>query len=294
MFELILAPVAVGLIIVAMNAYFGLHIIRRGVIFVDLAFAQIAALGSTVALLLGAHADEPLAWVLTFGFTILGAIIFAFTRMEESIVPQEAIIGIAYVVASAAVILLTSFTAEGAEHVKETLTGSLIWVTWPTVGVVAVAYLVIGAFHWLVRDRMRMITFYPEQATRLRFWDFIFYLTFGVAITFSVTLAGVLLIFSTLVIPATIAFLFTSSFNRALILAWLVGAAALGAGVWGSVIWDVSTGPLLVVSFGVALVIAFAIRPFFGGPAQLADLELKDRDPGPVLRSREGATAPGD
>ncbi|MDX1674067.1 MAG: metal ABC transporter permease [Longimicrobiales bacterium] len=279
MLELILAPLAVGLIIVAMNAYFGLHIIRRGVIFVDLAFAQIAALGSTVGLLVGVHTGEPMSWVLTFAFTVLGAAIFAFTRMEDSIVPQEAIIGIAYVVASALVILLTSFTAEGAEHVKETLTGSLIWTTWPTVGVVAVAYVVIGAFHWVTRDRMRTITFFPENATRLRLWDFIFYLSFGVAITFSVTIAGVLLIFSTLVIPATIAFLFTARFNRALLIAWLTGAAALGAGVWGSVAWDVTTGPLLVVTFGVALLIAFALRPVFGG-ADLAELE---RDPGPAL-----------
>lgn len=286
MLELILAPLAVGLIIVAMNAYFGLHIIRRGVIFVDLAFAQIAALGSTVGLLLGVHVGEPMSWVLTFAFTVLGAAIFAFTRMEESIVPQEAIIGIAYVVASALVILLTSFTAEGAEHVKETLTGSLIWVTWPTVGIVAVAYAVIGAFHYVTRDRMRQITFFPEQATRLRFWDFIFYLSFGVAITFSVTLAGVLLIFSTLVIPATIAFLFTSRFNVALLIAWATGAAALLAGIWGSVVWDVTTGPLLVVSFGVALLVAFAVRPVLGG-AELADLELKDRDPGPALGSQQ-------
>lgn len=286
MLDLILAPLAVGLIIVVMNAYFGLHIIRRGVIFVDLAFAQIAALGSTVGLLVGVHTGEPLSWALTFGFTLVGALIFALTRMEESIVPQEAIIGIAYVVASALVILLTSFTAEGAEHVKETLTGSLIWTTWPTVGVVAVAYAVIGAFHFFTRDRMRAITFFPERATRLRLWDFIFYLTFGVAITFSVTLAGVLLIFSTLVIPATIAFLFTSSFNRALVIAWVSGAAALGFGLWGSVIWDVTTGPLLVVAFGVALIIAFALRPVFGG-ARLADLEKKDSDPGPVLAAKQ-------
>ncbi|NIP79364.1 MAG: metal ABC transporter permease [Gemmatimonadetes bacterium] len=284
MLELILAPLAVGLIIVAMNAYFGLHIIRRGVIFVDLAFAQIAALGSTVGLLLGAHVGSPASWGLTFGFTVLGAAIFSLTRMEDSIVPQEAIIGIAYVVASALVILLTSFTAEGAEHVKETLTGSLIWTTWPTVGIVAIAYLVIGAFHFLTRDRMRRITFYPERADRLRLWDFIFYLTFGVAITFSVTLAGVLLIFSTLVIPATIAFLFTARFNRALVIAWLSGAVALVAGLWGSVVWDVTTGPLLVVAFGVALIVAFMIRPLLGERASLRD--AVGREPGPVVHPK--------
>ena len=265
MLELILAPLAVGLIIVAMNAYFGLHIIRRGVIFVDLAFAQVAALGTTVALLMGVHAGSTGSWVLTFLFTVVGAAIFSLTRMEDSIVPQEAIIGITYVVASALVILLTGFTPEGADHVKETLTGSLIWTTWPTVAVVAVAYALIGLFHYLARDPMRRITFAPETARRLRLWDFVFYLTFGIAITFSVTLAGVLLIFSTLVIPATIAFLFTARFGRALVLAWVSGGLALLLGLWASVAWDVATGPLLVVAFGVALVVAFALRPLLGG-----------------------------
>ena len=287
MLELILAPLAVGLVIVAMNAYFGLHIIRRGVIFVDLAFAQIAALGSTVGLLMGAHVGGPTSWGLTFLFTVMGAAIFSLTRMEDSIVPQEAIIGIAYVVASALVVLLTSFTPEGAEHVAETMTGSLIWTTWPTVAVVSVAYLAIGIFHYLTRGRMREITFYPHQARRLRLWDFIFYLTFGVAITFSVALAGVLLIFSTLVIPATIAFLFTASFNRALLIAWLTGSAALIAGLVGSVVWDVTTGPLLVVAFGVALILAFVVRPFLGLPTPgLRDTIENRRDPGPVLHPR--------
>jgi zinc/manganese transport system permease protein len=282
-FSLILAPLVVGLVVVAMNAYFGLHIIRRGVIFVDLAFAQIAALGSTVGLLLGAHTGGFTSWGLTFAFTVLGAVIFSLTRMEDSIVPQEAIIGIAYVVASALVILLTSFTAEGAEHVKETLTGSLIWTTWPTVAIVAVAYAVIGAFHYVFREQMRRITFFPETAHRLRFWDFIFYLTFGIAITFSVTLAGVLLIFSTLVIPATIAFLFTARFNRALIIAWATGSLALGAGLWASVALDVATGPLLVVAFGVALVLAFVVRSLVGADAGLARVTDVREEPGPVL-----------
>ena len=284
MLELILAPLAVGLVIVAMNAYFGLHIIRRGVIFVDLAFAQIAALGSTVGLLFGIHMESPASWALTFAFTVVGAAIFSLTRMEESIVPQEAIIGIAYVVASALVILVASFTAEGAEHVKETLTGSLIWTTWRTVGIVAAAYAVIGLFHYLVRHRMRAITFEPEKASNLRLWDFVFYFTFGIAITFSVALAGVLLIFSTLVIPSSIAFLFTHRFNRALVIAWAIGALALIAGLWGSVAWDVTTGPLLVVSFGVALLVALAVRPILGHAAGSAEQALASReDPGPVL-----------
>ncbi len=287
MLSLILAPLAVGLVIVAMNAYFGLHIIRRGVIFVDLAFAQIAAVGSTIALLFGAHIGTPISWALTFLFTLVGAAIFSFTRSEqETLVPQEAIIGIVYVVASATVILLTSFTAEGAEHVKETLTGSLIWATWGTFGVVAAAYAAIGLFHFFTREKMRAVTFHPERVRRIRLWDFIFYLTFGIAITFSVTLAGVLLIFSTLVIPSVIAFTFTGRFNRALLIAWASGAVALVAGLLGSVYWDVTTGPLLVVAFGVALVLAFVARPLLGiqKPAPLSHLR---EEPGPVIHPRD-------
>lgn len=260
MFDLILVPLVAALVILAINAYFGLHIIRRGVIFVDLAFAQIAALGSTVAFLLGSHADAPLSYVFAFGFTLLGAILFSLTRVEGQ-VTQEAYIGISYVVASAAVILLSSFTPEGAEHVSETLTGALIWVTWPTVAKLAAVYAIIGAFHWVFRKRMIAITFEPGTVGNVRLWDFVFYLTFGIAITFSVNLAGVLLIFSTLVIPAVIAFLFTNRFGAALLIAWLSGAIAIVSGIAASFVWDITTGPLLVCTFGVVLLIALLVRP---------------------------------
>ncbi|HEX7049239.1 MAG TPA: metal ABC transporter permease [Longimicrobiales bacterium] len=273
MLDLMLAPLAAALVILAINAYFGLHIIRRGVIFVDLAFAQVAALGGTAALLMGADPGSPMSYLFTFAATLLGALIFSLTRLEESPVPQEAIIGITYVVASAAVILLSGFTAEGAEHIKETLTGSLLWVTWPTVGRIAAAYLVIGLFHFVLRRRMHDISFHPERVRHIRRWDFIFYFTFGIAITFSVNLAGVLLIFSTLVIPATIAFLFLSGFGPALLLAWASGAVAVIAGLLSSFYWDIATGPVLVCAFGLILILAAAVRAAFptGGATRTAD-----------------------
>jgi zinc/manganese transport system permease protein len=261
MLDLILVPLVAALVILAINAYFGLHIIRRGVIFVDLAFAQIAALGSTVAFLLGAHPDSLLSYVFAFGFTLLGALLFSFTRVENGHVSQEAYIGISYVVASAAVILLSSFTAEGAEHVKETLTGSLIWVTWPTVIKMAAVYALIALFHWFLRHRMIAVTFSPGTVRNVRLWDFIFYVSFGVAITFAVNLAGVLLIFSTLVIPAVIAFLYTDRLMPALLVAWLAGAVAIIGGVAASFAWDITTGPLLVCAFGVVLILAALLRP---------------------------------
>jgi zinc/manganese transport system permease protein len=260
MIDLLVVPLAAALVILAMNAYFGLHVIKRGVIFVDLAFAQIAAVGSTIAFLFGAHGDSMLSYAFAFGFTLLGALFFSLTRSEDTQVSQEAYIGISYVVASAVVILLASMTAEGAEHVKETLTGTLIWVTWPTVFRIAAVYSLIGLFHFVFRKQLLGVTFAPRTVGRVKLWDFIFYVTFGIAVTFSVNQAGVLLIFSTLVIPAVIAYLFTSRFGAALAIAWVSGTIALVGGLVASFVWDLTTGPLLVVAFGVVLVLAVLVR----------------------------------
>src|SRR5690625_20170 len=262
MLDLMLTPQIAALVILAINAYFGLHVIKREVIFVDLAFAQIAVLGATTAMLLGTDPGEPASYLYTFLFTLLGSVIFSLTRLEKSRVPQEAIIGITYVVASAAVILLSSFTAEGAEHVEETLTGSLLWITWPTVVKITIAYVIIGLFHYLLRGKMLDITFRPERVQGLRLWDFSFYLTFGIAITSSAIHAGVLLIFSTLVIPATIAFFFTANFGKALLIAWGTGAVATVLGLLTSFQWDLATGPVLVCSYGLVLILAGVVRRF--------------------------------
>jgi len=262
--ELLLAPFVAGMIILITHAYFGLHIIQREVIFVDLALAQIAALGSTVAFMMGADHGSLTGYAFAFVFTLLGALIFSFTRLDDSPVPQEALIGITFVVASAAVILISSFSAEGTEHLRETMTGALIWVSWPTVGKVAVAYGAIGLLHWVLRRKMLAITFAPERVDRLRSWDFLFYATFGTVITYSVQIAGVLMVFSVLVIPAVIAFFYTRDFVRALVIAWATGTFAIVAGLAISFSFDVTTGPVLVVCFGLILVVATLLRGRFG------------------------------
>jgi zinc/manganese transport system permease protein len=264
MLELLLPPFVAAMIILFTHAYFGLHVIQREVIFVDLALAQIAALGATVAFMLGAAHGSATGYVFSFGFTLLGAFIFSITRMRDSPVPQEALIGITFVVASAAVILVSSFSAEGTEHLQETLTGSLIWVTWPTVAKVGASYGAICLFHWLLRDKMLAITFAPDRVRHLRLWDFVFFATFGVAITSSVQIAGVLMVFSVLVIPAVIAFFFTRRFRRALYIAWASGTVAIVIGLAISFTLDITTGPVLVVAFGGVLAIALALRPHFG------------------------------
>ena len=263
MIDLIIPPIVAGLVILAIHAYLGLHVIARGVIFVDLAFAQIAALGTTVGILLGiGHGPGELLFAL--GFTLLGALIFSFTRMEDSAVPQEAIIGITFVVASAAVILIAGLTAEGAEHIRETMTGTLIWVDWPTIGKMAAAYAVVGAFHFAYRRRFLSLTFAPEGMDGRRMWDFLFYVSFGVVIAFSVNVAGVLMVFSALVIPGVVAFLFTNRFVTALRIAWGAGAVAIVGGIGASFYWDLATGPLLVCAFGVLVVVAGVLRMVLG------------------------------
>ena len=285
MLELLLPPFFAAMIILLTHAYFGLHVIQREVIFVDLALAQIAALGSTVAFLMGAQHGSLTAYAFSFGFTLLGALIFSITRLEESPVPQEALIGITFVVASAAVILLASFASEGTEYVKETLTGSLIWVTWPVVLKVVVSYGAIGLFHFLMRRTMLAITWAPERVNHLRFWDFVFYATFGIAITSSVQIAGVLMVFSVLVIPAVIAFFYARTFTRALFLAWGAGTVAIVAGLGISFAMDVATGPVLVVSFGGILMVALLFRGRYGVRVRSPDergLKVRMFEPAPT------------
>jgi zinc/manganese transport system permease protein len=248
------------MIILLILAYFGLHVIQRGVIFVDLALAQIAALGATVAFILGAAHGSVAGYAFSLAFTLLGAVIFSVTRLDDSPVPQEALIGITFVVASAAVILVSSLSAEGTEHLSETMTGTLIWVTWPAVLTMGLSFGLIGLFHYFLRRKMLAITFAPETVRRLRTWDFVFFATFGVAITSAVQIAGVLMVFSVLVIPAVIAFFYTTSFRRALFIAWASGTLAIVLGLGVSFALDITTGPLLVVSFGVVLGLAMIFR----------------------------------
>ncbi len=262
---LFLPPLAACLVIVAIHSYLGLHVIAREVIFVDLSLAQMAALGSAVAILAGSQPDSTTAFVYALGFTTLGAAVFALTRTAgHGRVPQEAIIGIVYVVASAAALLVADRTPRGGETIKDMLVGSLLWVTWPTIGRLAAVYAAIGLFHWALRRRFLTISFEPETAIangwRLRWWDFLFYLSFGVVITFSVPIAGVLLVFSFLVVPAAIAFQFTRGQGALAVVAWIAGGAASAAGLWISFHYDLPTGPVIVCMFGLLLLLAYALR----------------------------------
>jgi zinc/manganese transport system permease protein len=275
MLDLMLPPLVACMVIVAIHSYLGIHVIAREVIFVDLSLAQMAALGSTVAILAGAAPDSSSSFLYALGFTTLGAFLFALTRTHgKGRVPQEAIIGIVYVVASAAAILVADRAPRGGEAIKDILVGSLLWVTWPTILRLAAIYAVIGAFHFLLRRRFLTISFEPETAIasgwKIRWWDFLFYLSFGIVITFSVPIAGVLLVFSFLVVPAAIAFQFTRRQGVLAVVSWGAGLLASASGLALSFRYDLPTGPLVVCMFGLLLLLAYlvakmAVRPAAAG-----------------------------
>jgi zinc/manganese transport system permease protein len=267
--SLFLPPLVACLVIVAIHSYLGLHVIAREVIFVDLSLAQMAALGSTVAILAGSPPDSSTALLYALGFTTLGAALFALTRStDKGPVPQEAIIGIVYVMASAAAILVADRTPRGGEAIKDILVGSLLWVTWPTIVRLAAIYAAVGIVHWVLRRRFLTISFDPESAVakgwRIRWWDFWFYLSFGVVITFSVPIAGVLLVFSFLVVPAAIAFQFTRRQGMLATISWVAGALASAAGLLVSFEYDLPTGPVVVCMFGLVLLASYLLRRGLG------------------------------
>jgi zinc/manganese transport system permease protein len=258
--ELMAAPFVACVVLVGIHAYLGMHVIQRKVIFVDLALAQIAALGAIFGFIVGLSPHSPAAYFFSLTFAIVGAAIFALTRMRHERIPQEAIIGIVYAVALAVAILVAARAPEGAEHIQETLVGTILWVSWPTIVSMAILYAVIGALHIALRKRFFQISFNPDEAYAekrwVRFWDFLFYVTFALVITSSVAVAGVLLVFSFLVIPAVISTLFATRISTRLAVGWTVGIAACLVGLVASYRLDMPSGPAIVASLGGALVLA--------------------------------------
>lgn len=264
--ELMLPPFVACLVLVAMLAYLGLHVIAREVIFVDLSLAQMAALGSLSALLFHVDPDSSKTYIFALIATAIGAFLFAMTRTSGRTgrVPQEAFIGIVYVVASAAAVLVANKVPGGGEAVEKTLVGSLLWVTWPQIAKLAAVYAGLGIFQFVFRHRFLTISFHPEEAEKhswkIRWWDFLFYLSFGVVITLAVPIAGVLMVFSFLVVPAVIANLFTGDKRTMAVVSWGTGALASILGLWLSYTKDLPTGPLIVCVYGALLLVAVAVR----------------------------------
>jgi zinc/manganese transport system permease protein len=261
-------PFIAGLILTGIHAYLGLHVVERGVIFVDLSLAQIAALGATVATLNGHDVHDSVTYFWSLGFTIAGAAIFALTRTHQhkSRIPQEAIIGIVYAVSAATAILAMSKAPEGTEHLKDMLVGNILTVSWRTVLETAVVYSLVGVFHWIFRKRFLAISM-GEEIPRVRFWDFLFYASFGFVVTSSVSIAGVLLVFSYLIVPSVAAMMYARTVGTRLAFGWSVGAIVSALGVFLSFHFDLPTGATIVATFGGSLALMALVRPFLARSA---------------------------
>ena len=267
-FAFLLAPFVASLILTGIHAYLGVHVVERGVIFVDLSLAQIAALGTTIAALSGIEPHSETSYFFSLAFTFIGAAIFSMIRGHQARIPQEAVIGICYAVASAAAILAMSKSVQETEHLKEMLVGNILTVSWFEVKKTAALYGAIGLFHYIFRRKFLLISLDPEAAEArgisTRFWDFLFYASFGFVVTSSVAIAGVLLVFCYLIVPSVGAMLYADKIGPRLAIGWTMGTLVSALGVYLSLKIDLPTGATIVCTFALVLISMALIKLLLG------------------------------
>ncbi|HTL18922.1 MAG TPA: metal ABC transporter permease [Patescibacteria group bacterium] len=260
-------PLIACLLLPGILVYYGLHIVRREIIFVDLALAQVAALGICLSILLKHDAGDWQTYAWSLGFTFVGAAIFTLSRTADHRVPQEALIGIVYVVAAATAILMLSKSAEGDEELKRTLVGDILLVQKGEVFRAFGLYVIIGVIHFIFRKKFLLISFEPEQATaqgiNIRGWDFLFYVLFGFVVTSFVHIGGVLMIFSYLIVPAVCASLLGNSLRMRMLIGWLTATMASMVGLYVSFKSDLPTGASIVCALGAALLSVLMVARLF-------------------------------
>ena len=264
-------PLATAVVFTGIHTWFGLQVLRRNVVFADLALAQMSALGATVAVVAGHPVQSAAGYAYTLAFTAAGALLLTGSRALARSVRQEAFIGVLYVVATAATVLVVDRSPQGAEHVKKMLVGGILSVTADELTKFVVLYAAIGVLHWLVRRPLLAAAGdngTPTDIRKTAFWDLVFYLSFGVVVTSSVATAGVLLVFCFLIVPALVGSLFSARIGAALVIGWVAGAAASATGIFGSFLLDAPTGAVTVVAFGAVLLVAGAVRAFVTAPAE--------------------------
>ena len=255
MIEFLWAPFLACLVLTGIHVYLGIHVLARGIIFVDLALAQVAALGITVALLAGHPIQSGAAYWYALAFTMGGSLLFAMSRTHRAPIPQEAIIGIVYAVSAALAVLVVDRAPQGSEHIKQLLVGSILTVTPKEIETLALLYGIVGVLHWAIRRPLLEISFDPTAAVSngrwVRWWDFLFYASFGFVVTSSVQIAGVLLVFSYLMVPAAIAALLARTVTARLAVGWGLGLVVSMVGLVASATLDLPTGATVVTTFGV-------------------------------------------
>ncbi|MGI9088521.1 MAG: metal ABC transporter permease [Chthoniobacterales bacterium] len=252
-------PIVACVLLPWLLVYLGLHVVRRGIIFIDIAMAQMASLGICLAVLLRLDLESWATFGIALGFTLVGAAIFSFTGKRASQIPQEAVIGISYVVAAAAAVLMLSRAAEGDEQIKQMLVGNILLVSpldvWKCFGL----FLAVGVLHFVLRKNFLLVSFERERAyeqgLRVRWWDFLFYAAFGLVVTSFVRIAGVLLVFSYLIVPAVCGITLAASLTKRLLIGWIIALLGGVAGLFLSFYWDLPSGAAIVCTFGALLIL---------------------------------------
>ncbi len=256
--SLLWAPLLMCLVLTGIHAYLGIHVIAREVVFVDIAMAQLAALGATAAFLVGFEMESWGSYGAGLGFTLLGAVVLSLTRTRGRHVSQEAVVGVVYAVSAAAAIILADRAPHGAEHIRTMLVGSILTVRGDDVLKVGGLYAAVGLLHWLCRRPFFLISTNPDAAFdagwRVRRWDLLFYASFGVVVTSSVRIGGVLLVFTYLIVPALAGLVLGGTVARRLLVGWTFGTAVSVLGITASAALDLPTGATVVCAFGVMLV----------------------------------------
>ena len=260
------APFFMCLILAGIHCYLGLHVLARGVIFVDLSLAQVAAFGATLAIYFGFEHGSAGTYFISLASTFWAAGLFALARKHEKIFSQEAVIGIIYALASAAVVLVVDKIAHGAEHIKDLLVGQVLWVTWHDVIKTGLIYSTVAAVHYVFRKQLLNASFNHGQGKNTGFWDFLFYALFGVVITSSVSMAGVLQVFAYLIVPSVVGTLFFKTIRARLLFGWILGFVLSFTGLVLSYALDLPAGAFIVVCFAGLPVLLLLASPFLRYP----------------------------
>ncbi|MCI0495513.1 metal ABC transporter permease [candidate division KSB1 bacterium] len=271
--EFMFAPFVACLLLIGINSYFGIHVIKREIIFIDIAMAQVAALGGTVAMILGftghEHAGQAdggfslMGYLFAIAFTTIAAAIFTILKSRKLPIPLESLIGIAYAVAATGAVILLDKAAGGDVHVHEMVAGAILWVSWREILELFIVFALVGLFHFIFRKKFITLTDNYNKANHTNHnlaWDFLFYATFGIAVVHSVQIGGILTVFAFLIIPASISALFSERWVTRILIGWGLGTIVTIFGLYLSWVMDVPSSPTVILFLGVFLLIAVIFR----------------------------------
>ncbi len=254
MLSILLIPFTGCVLLILLHTYFGVHVLERGIIFVDLTLAQFISVGAAAAIYLGSEQSQS---IYAIAFAIIGALILSLSKKISKIVYIEAFIGVLYIFSFAASILLLDRTPHGYEELKNILNGNILWITGRDLLAMFTLYTIIGLFQFVFRKKFLALSKGKEDSF---LWEFLFFLSFALMLVNSIKIAGILQVFSFLIIPALIGKTLTREPSGILIRGWIAGILASIAGITISYKFDISTSSLIVAFLSLTFFVILAMR----------------------------------